>query len=277
LKNLFTCEYWVKFGSTHAESALLAAARIAVIIIAYLIIRYLVRQVIGGLLNKSLARLSGDMLHAKKARLQALRSMLSSAVAFILAFLAAIMILQAAGINIVPLLTTASIAGLAIGFGAQKLVRDVISGFFILIEDQYGIGDYVTIGTIAGKVEDLQIRTTRIRDLSGRLYVLSNGDISQVCNHSRGELILSVDYTIPVAADISKARKALAEVGGSMARDFADDFKNPNVCDGLVQISSATNVIRFFAAVTPSAQDHLRFELNSRVRAAFDKHQIPLA
>jgi len=94
------------------------------------------------------------------------------------------MILQAAGVNIVPLITTASVAGLAVGIGAQKLVRDWISGIFILIEDQYGVGDKVTVNAVTGLVEELGMRTTRIRDENGNLYIISNGDISQVCNHS---------------------------------------------------------------------------------------------
>lgn len=254
----------------------MACARILVIVAGYLILRFVLIKLIGGVLNKSLTKLSGDILHARKARLAALRSMLGSAVSFILAFLAAIMVLQAAGINIVPLLTTASIAGLAIGFGAQKLVRDVISGFFILIEDQYGIGDQVTIGLVTGKVEELQIRTTRIRDAAGKLYVLSNGDITQVCNHSRGDLILTVDYPVASAADIEKAREVLSEVGKSMAAQFPDEIKKPFVCDGVAQITPTSSVIRLKGTVTPDAHEKILFALNSWVREALRQSDISL-
>ncbi len=254
----------------------MAAARILVIVAGYVTLRFVLIKLIGGVLNKSLLKLSGDMLHARKARLAALRSMLGSAVSFILAFLATIMVLQAAGINIVPLLTTASIAGLAIGFGAQKLVRDVISGFFILVEDQYGIGDRVTIGAVTGKVEDLQIRTTRIRDAAGKLYILSNGDITQVCNHSRGDLILTVDYSIASASDIDKAREVLASVGKSIAAQFPDSIKKPFVCDGMANITPASNTIRLMGIVAPDAQEKIIFMLNSQVREAFAQNDISL-
>ncbi len=277
LNLIFASQYWVNFWQSHAENALLASAKILVIVVGYVVLRFVLIKLIGGVLNKSLTKLSGDMLHARKARLAALRSMLSSAVSFILAFLAAIMILQAAGINIVPLLTTASIAGLAIGFGAQKLVRDVISGFFILIEDQYGIGDYVTIGLITGEVVELQIRTTRIRDAAGKLYILSNGDITQVCNHSRGDLILTADYSVTSASDVDKARKVLAEVGKSVAAQFPSDIKKPFVCDGMASITPTSNTIRLMGIVVPDSQEKIRFELNQRVREAFAQNDISLA
>jgi len=255
----------------------MSAAKIAVILVGYLILRFVAGRLIKGVLGSGLARLSGDILQARKARVRALQSLLMSTVSFVLGFVAIIMMLQAAGINVIPLLTTASVAGLAIGFGAQKLVRDVISGFFILMEDQYGVGDYVTIGAVTGVVEDLQMRTTSIRDSSGRLYILSNGDISQVCNHSRGKLALSVDYALAASADLDKAKQVLDEAGKSMATDFPNEVKEPFACEGPTQITAASTVIRLTGVVLPSAQDSVRIELNTRVRQALEKNGIALA
>jgi len=277
MANIFTTDYWSHFWQTHAENALMSVSKIAVIIIAYLIVRFALGKLIKGVLNSTLAKFSGDILQARKARLRALQSVLMSAVGFILAFVAGIMILQSAGINIVPLITTASVAGLAIGFGAQKLVRDVISGFFILMEDQYGIGDYVTIGAVTGVIEDLEMRTTRIRDAAGKLYILSNGDITQVCNHSRGRLTISVDYALAPASDLDKARQALDGVGQSMAADFPNEVKEPFKCEGITQITAASVVIRLTGAVSPSSQESIRMELNARVRQALEKNGITLA
>jgi small-conductance mechanosensitive channel len=277
MNSIFTADYWSLFWQAHAENVFMSTGKIAVIVIAYLIVRFLMGKLIKGALASTLVKLSGDILQTRKARLHSLRSALTSAVGFILAFVAVVMILQTAGINIIPLITTASIAGLAIGFGAQKLVRDVISGFFILMEDQYGIGDYVTIGAVTGSIEDLEMRTTRIRDASGKLYILSNGDITQVCNHSRGKLILSADYPIAPASDLDKAREVLEEVGKSMAADFPSEVKEPLKCEGLAQISAASSVLRLTGAVSPSSQDSIRLELNARVRRALDKNGIALA
>lgn len=277
MNNIFSAQYWNHFWQTHAESTLTSVCKIAVIIVAYLVARFLFSKLIRSVLSSSLAKFSGEILQTRKARVRALQSLLMSAVGFVLAFIAFIMIAQAVGINIVPLITTASVAGLAIGFGAQKLVRDVISGFFILMEDQYGVGDFVTIGAVTGVVEDLEMRTTRLRDLTGKLYILSNGDITQVCNHSRGKLTLSVDYSLAPTTDLDKACKLLNEVGQSIAADFPKEVKEPFKCDGLAQITAASNTIRLTGAVSPTAQEMIRIELNSRVRTAMVKNEIILA
>ena len=118
-----------------------------------------------------------------------LTDLFSSAMTYCVYFCAIILILFAldpSGKTLVPLLSFASVLGLAIGFGAQRLVRDVITGMFILGEDQFDVGDHVTIGTVTGVVESIELRVTRIRDNQGHLYVIANGDITQVSNASRG-------------------------------------------------------------------------------------------
>ncbi len=255
----------------------MSLAKIAVIIIGYLLLRFLLSRIARGILSSGLAKVSNEILQARKARVKALQGIVMNAISCVLGFVAIIMILQAVGIDIVPLITTASVAGLAIGFGAQKLVKDVISGFFILMEDQYGVGDYVTISGITGVVEDLKMRTTQIRDASGKLCTICNGDISQVCNHSCGKLTLSVEYAVVSSADLDTTKRVLNEVGKSMADDFPKEVKEPFKCDGLIQISAESNVIRLTGVVSPSAQDSVRIELNTRAREALSKNEISLA
>jgi len=273
MKHPFDAKTWAHLWDTHAE----AAIKIVAIIVCYVVLRFLLARVMHGVLSSGLARLSGEMLKARKARVRALKSLVSSAISFVLGFVAVVMILQSAGFDIVPLITTASVAGLAVGFGAQKLVRDVISGFFILVEDQYGVGDYVTIGGVTGVVEDLQMRTTQIRDPAGKLYTISNGDISQVCNHSCGKLMLSVDYAIAGSADLDRAKQVLSGVGQSIAEDMPKEAKEPFVCEGPAQVSAASTVLRLTGVVLPAAQERVRIELNDRVRSALAGAGIPLA
>lgn len=275
--NIFKTDSMIHFWDKHAETTVVAVSKIAVIIVAYIVVRFLLSRITKGIVGSRVARVSGELLQARKARLKALQSVLMSTVSFVLGFVAVIMILQAAGINPIPLLTTASVAGLAIGFGAQKLVKDVISGFFILMEDQYGVGDFVTIGAATGIVDGLDMRTTRIRDASGKLYILSNGDITQVCNHSRGKLTMSVDYALAPSSDPDKVCPIFDEIGASMATDFPKEVKEGFKCEGLVQMTAASVVIRLTGAVSPLAQDMLRIQLNSRVREALAKNDIALA
>ncbi len=275
--SIFSRESFARYWANNAENALVAIIKIAVIIIAYLVVRYLLSRLARTLLSSKLARLSGDILQARQARLRALQSVLMSAISFVLGLVAILMIFQSVGINAVPILTTASVAGLAIGFGAQKLVRDVITGFFILMEDQYGVGDYVTIGGVTGVVDSLEMRTTRIRDASGKLHILSNGDISQVCNHSRGTLTMSVEYALAPSSDIDAVCSAINEVGASLAKDFPKDVVGAFKCEGMVQMTAASTAIRVTGAVSPPAQDRVRLELNRRIRNAFEARGISLA
>lgn len=269
--------YWVTLWRSHGDKLISAITSVLVILVGYWVVRFFVFRLISRLIQVLATRAGGSITDVRGARVRALQTVLKSAVGFILAFVAIVMILQAAGINIVPLITTASVAGLAIGFGAQKLVRDVISGFFILAEDQYGVGDYVTIGTAGGVVEDLGMRVTRLRDLSGRLYILSNGDITQVCNHSRGTLRLSQDVVLSASCDLTKAMSVLNEVGEALAKEMPSQIKEPFKCEGLAQISGATATIRITGGVLARHQDEVQMALNARIREEFEKNGIQLA
>lgn len=275
---MFTVEYWDHLWQRYAEFAIGAATRVLVILIVYLTVRFVLLKLLGRLSKSLLSKVGEELLESRQARIRSLHSALASTATFVLGFLALVMTLQAVGLNIVPLITTASVAGLAVGFGAQKLVRDWIAGAFILIEDQYGVGDYITIGAdVTGVVEELGMRITRIRHRSGKLYTVSNGDIAMVCNHSRGKLRMTQDVAIPAASDIAQARRLLDEIGGSIAADRPCDVLEPFACEGLAQVTGASVVIRLIGSVAPQAQESVQLELNSRIRAAFSEAGMGLA
>jgi len=127
----------------------------------------------------------------------------------VLLFVFAVAVLGRLGINVTAIVGTASVAGLAFGFGAQKLIKDLISGFILLLEDQYAVGETVTIGTVTGTVEEVGMRVTRIRDDEGRLHLLGNGDIGAVCNHSRGTVGAHVEVGIAAGVLPRDAEAAL--------------------------------------------------------------------
>ncbi len=209
--------------------------------------------------------------------MRTLKSLLGSVIGFVLAFVVIIMVIQAVGFNIVPILTTASVAGLAVGFGAQKLVRDVIGGFFIIAENQYAVGDYITIGAITGVVEELGMRITKIRDNVGRLCIIPNGDIAQVCNHSRGNLQLILDYNIAASSDIGKAIDLLNEIGAKAAQDMPDKVTGQFKVDGIAQITGSSTTVRMSGFVNARNQEEVRLELNDRIRQIFQNNGIQLA
>lgn len=172
--------------------------------VARIMLRRLIEKTISTLLSRHTINESRN-----QARIQTLMGTMASAADMVLLFVMLVALLSLAGINVAGILGTASVAGLAFGFGAQKLIKDVITGFFLLIEDQYAVGDYVTVGTVTGIVEDLALRITRIRDDDGRLHTLSNGDVIQVCNHSRGPLSATIDVGVAPDTNIHEAISAL--------------------------------------------------------------------
>ena len=275
--SIFTDQFWITVWRDYAMRVTAAAARIVVILLAFLIIRWVVFRLIRRLTSVPLSGLGEDVIRAREARVLAVETVLRSAVGFILGFVALVMILQAAGINIVPLLTTASIAGLAIGFGSQKLVRDVISGFFILMEDQYGVGDYITVGAVTGIVEYLGMRTTRIRDRAGKLHTISNGNVGQVCNNSRGRIEATFDVPVPAASDLEKTKDVLNQVGETLADEMPDALREPLVCEGFAQMTGATATIRLIGPIAPDREEDVKMALLAAIREAFAANDLKLA
>ncbi|MCL5102537.1 MAG: mechanosensitive ion channel family protein [Armatimonadetes bacterium] len=268
--------YWMQLWRQYGELLAFSAYRVVLILVIYFVVRLVLFKLINRMVRLPIANGASEV---RKARVRALQSVTRSAVGFILGFLAGIMVLQAVGVNIVPLLTTASVAGLAIGFGAQKLVKDVISGFFILTEDQYGVGDYVTIGSpngVSGVVEDLGMRTTRLRDTSGKLFIISNGDIVQVFNHSRGALRMWTDVTVPADEDLEGVKRVLSEVGSEIAEQIPDKVQSPFVCEGLPQISGEKTTVRLAGSVSAQFQDAVLLDLNERIKSAFEQNGLRL-
>lgn len=276
-EKLLSARYWLRLWDRNIDSFLAAATKVVVILAAYFIVRFLLFKFIGRIIDSVLSRVSQEVLQARQERVRALQSLLGSSVGFVLGFIAAVMILQTVGLNIVPLITTASVAGLAVGFGAQKLVRDVIAGVFALVEDHYGVGDYVTIGAVSGVVEEFGMRTTRIRDRTGKLFIISNGDIAQVCNHSRGVFVVVQDVVVPASTDLEQAKQVLDEVGAAVTSELASVVTQPFRCEGVVQIGGASATVRLVGGAQPQFEQDVRMALNERIRAAFAAGDLSLA
>lgn len=270
-------ESWASLWEVYGAKMITAATKVLVIIVAYFIIRFIAIKIINRIVESMFARVGGEILRARQARILALQSVVTSVVGFVLGFIAIIMVLQAVGFNVVPLLTTASVAGLAIGFGAQKLVKDVINGFFILAEDHYGVGDYVTIGTVTGVIEEVGMRTTRIRDGAGKLCIMANGDINQVCNHSRGVLYASFDINLASDSDMDKAAVIINQVGEKLTADMPSKVAEAFNYGGVSQITGACTTVRVQGAVSAQYQDEVMMEMRERLLKRFAEEEMKLA
>jgi len=237
------------------DASWMVLADVAKIVLLYLLLRFVLRRLVDRVLWPALKQGEKKIDPAQASRIKTLASLVNSSISYILTFVFGIMLLRALRLDPIPLLTTASVAGLAVGFGAQKLVKDMISGFFILLEDQYAVGDYVTVGAVTGTVEEVGLRTTRIRDDAGKLYILSNGDITQVCNQSRGAVASFVEIGIAPAADVGKATDIINKAGEELAHAQSGlGFAEPPSVQGLGAMDAAKLTLRVSCPVTAPAK-----------------------
>jgi len=176
-------------------------------------------------------------------------------------------------VDTTSILATAGIGGLAIGFGAQSLVKDVISGFFILFEDQYAVGDFVTIGDTTGTVEEIGLRITRIRGFKGDLTIIPNGQIQKVVNYTRGNVLAVVDISVPYETDIDKAIKLIEDVAGRYAKENENIVEQPQVL-GVMDLGDSQITIRAVARTLPLKHWEVERELKKRIKEAFDENDI---
>lgn len=191
---------------------------------------------------------------------------------------ASMMILSEIGIQIGPLLAGAGIAGLAVGFGAQSLVKDVINGFFLLLENQIRVGDVVDIAGVGGLVEAVNLRTTRLRDLEGRVHIIPNGMIEVATNFTRDWSRALVEIGVAYKEDVDQVIAVLKQVGEEMRNDaaFAEIILEPMTVLGLDSFGDSSVNIRLFFKTVPLKQWEVAREFRRRVKKAFDAAGIEI-
>src|SRR4051795_12382187 len=208
------------FGASTGEFLLARPARILLILVgAWIFVRVSVRAI--RRFAASVQRRTPSRLLSVRAeqRVATIGDALSSLARLVIWAVAFLLILAEFNVNLAPLLAGAGIAGIAIGFGAQSLVKDFLSGLFILIEDQYGVGDVVSLGDATGTVEDLNLRVTRVRAMDGTVYFVPNGEIRKVGNSSMEWSRALIDTTVAADADVAAISAAIAEEAGAVAGD----------------------------------------------------------
>jgi len=208
----------------------------------------------------------------RQQRVRALGSVLRSAASVTIFSIAGVVILGDLGINLAPLLASAGVVGIAIGFGAQNLVRDYLAGVFMLVEDQYGVGDVITVGDATGTVETVTLRITRMRDVNGIVWHIRNGAIEKVGNESQGWARAVIDFPVPYAADLGTIRTILANAAESMWNEpvwRAVMLEKPEVW-GAQEVTPAKVTMRIVVKTAPLRQWEVERETRARVKAALD-------
>jgi small-conductance mechanosensitive channel len=215
----------------------------------------------------------------RKQRAETMGSVLRSISSIIILGSAAITVLGYLGLDLTPFLASASIIGVAVAFGAQNLVKDFLTGIFMLLEDQYGVGDVIDVGTAKGTVEAVTLRTTRLRDVNGVVWYVPNGEIKRVGNESQNWARVVLDVPVEYDADLDKVRTLLSETAGAMAVDPPWDevmIEDPTVW-GVQALSGEAIVVRVVCKTAPGRQSDTARELRERVKKAFDAAGVSVA
>lgn len=253
----------------------LKAWALARILILFVLVRLITYRLIDRVMDTVIRRESREEGMSVVGRVRTLCGLIKSTVFYILVLISGIMAIQIFDINTTPVLTAAGVVGLAVGFGAQKLVRDIISGFFIVLENQYSVGEYITIGMATGTVEELGMRVTQLRDDVGKMVTIANGDITMVTNHSRGPVQSVLDVSVAADSDLEKVRAAIDSAGNEVSKKV-EGVVTPPKADGISAMDAAKITIRVIGEIRPGRQDAVQSALRELIRQRFDENQIKL-
>jgi small conductance mechanosensitive channel len=279
-----------------AEMLLARPAKIVLILLLAFVVSRLVRRAIrrlassarDGKVQRRLSSLRTPRALATSDELPSLRrtqraetlgALLKSIANFVIWMTAGLMVLGTLGIDLAPLIAGAGIVGVAVGFGAQNLVRDFLSGIFMLLEDQYGVGDVIDLGAATGTVEGVGLRTTRVRDVDGVLWHVPNGEIRRVGNKSQGWSRALLDLEIAYSNEIPTAIRVIKQVADELWRE--DETFAPLILEepevwGVEELGPNGVRIRLVVKTRPLEQWKVARELRARIKAAFEREGVKL-
>ncbi|MEP6267813.1 MAG: mechanosensitive ion channel domain-containing protein [Paracoccaceae bacterium] len=252
-------------------------------------IGYIVYELMSLLINRKLTsetvseatadQEAGEGGGAGGSRLATVLPMILAAAQIAIATIFGLLAVGSLGIDTTPLLAGAGILGLAIGFGAQKLVTDIVSGVFFLIDDAFRVGEYLDVGGTMGSVEKISIRSMQLRHHRGNVHTIPYGSIEKVTNFSRDWVIMKLMFTVPFDTDPNKVKKIFKRIGADMIQDplFKDDFLEPFKSQGVFQFDDVGIVMRGKFMAKPGTQFTIRKEIYNRVRNEFKANDIEFA
>ena len=269
---------------------------VAVIVVVAVLLRFVMNRVIGhvangagvpgllSLLRRKRGVTDADRIQAfgsarRAQRARTVSSVIRNAASILIFGTAFMMVLGQFGVNLAPVLASAGVVGLAIGFGAQNLVKDFLSGIFMLLEDQYGVGDHVDLGDAVGTIERVGLRTTTVRDVTGMVWYVRNGTIERVGNGSQDHAVAVLDIPLALDTDVTHAA-ALAEDAAVAAihenGHGGDVLDKPQVL-GVESLSASGMTLRLTARTKPGRQWAVQRAMTERVVAALRADEVMLA
>lgn len=259
---------------SHPEYLAAYAGKLIKIIFIFLIAMISIRFM-NMVVNKFFENREKFKIVGEEKRFNTLKGVTKSILRYTIYFVAFTPILEILGVNISSLIAAAGIGGLAIGFGAQNLVKDVITGFFILFEDQFHVGDYIETGGKSGIVEEMALRVTKIRDFNGDLHIIPNGSIDKVTNKCRGNMRALVEIGIAYEENIDNAIRVMDEVCKEISRENDKIMEGPTVL-GVTRLGEYDVIISVMAKTQPMEQWAVERELRKKIKERLDEKGIEI-
>ncbi|HNA99324.1 MAG TPA: mechanosensitive ion channel family protein [Marmoricola sp.] len=252
------------------------------IVVGAIIIRLVLVLLVNRITRKAVERRVRESTSShhdrRNARIKSLGSLTSSITSVVVFGIALVMVLSELGVNVAPILASAGVVGVAIGFGAQSLVKDFLSGISMMLEDQYGVGDVVNLGQVTGTVEHVGLRVTRLRDVNGTVWYVRNGEILSVGNQSQNWARTVLDISVSYSEDLTRVQELLHDVAEQLHHD--EEFSSvvleePDVW-GVQSMSADAVVIRLTMKTAPMEQWRVARELRQRIKTRFDEEGISM-
>lgn len=284
------------WNGTWADPLFGVPLRIVAIVVAGVVARYLAHRLIDRIVRGIAAGTAGLarfedrvsvtrivatplLMERREQRARTTASVLQSLATAVISTVVLLTVMDVLSIPVAPLLASAGIVGVAVGFGAQSLVKDVISGLFMIVEDQYGVGDDVELAGVKGVVEAVGLRVTRLRAHDGTVWYVRNGEVLRVGNASQGWSHATLDVAVAYDADVERASDVLLEVAQEVAQQqgLADRVLDPPKVVGVQQLTAEAVVLRLEVRTEAEAQDDVARELRRRIKQRFDADGIALA
>lgn len=243
--------------------------------ICFKIIDRVVARAVDGVLPD---RFAGVTAPRRAQRAKTMGDLLKSIVTGIVLAVFGTMALDECGVNIAPIIASAGIVGLAVGFGAQSLVKDFLSGVFMMLEDQYGVGDVIDAGVATGTVEAVSLRVTRLRDLDGTVWYVPNGTILKVGNKSQNWSRAVVDVGVGYGEDLAHVQEVLRDVAHGMWQDerYQEVITEEPQVTGVESMTTEAITVRVLVKTVPLKQWEVARELRQRIKARFDREGISM-
>ena len=259
----------------HLEGPLAALLARLLVMLAALVLAVAAYRACTHLVDRLLRPLEGASDYpAKMQRARTLGPLMKNVARYTLAFVALVVMLREFGVDVEALLVSAGVLGLAVGLGAQTLIKDVITGFFILFEGLIGVGDVIEVGGNTGTVEAIGLRVTKLRMLNGAQRVIPNGELTQFANHNEGWGRAVVDVNVGYETDLRQALAALERVGKEWAGETHLALEPPDAL-GPIRFGESDLGLRLMVKVDASRRFDVEVELRRRIKEAFEREGIP--